>query len=198
MDQDRLRLFEAMTDPVRLSVLEQLRLSTEPLSTAQLSRSIPEASGSLSYHLRVLADVGLVEKIGGVGRGAQWSAGQARFAWTEEDESDPQGQIAVRSLERVLSERREARWRRWLSEKRTDVWPAEWRAADDSFEWVVNLSPHELRTLQDDVRGLMAKYKGHAGTPGDADQGRETVFVSVSMHPFLTSDTAARSGDESR
>jgi DNA-binding transcriptional ArsR family regulator len=57
-DNDALR---ALSHPVRVELLERLRA---PASAAEVARQLGQSRQSVNYHLRSLADAGLVEKVG--------------------------------------------------------------------------------------------------------------------------------------
>lgn len=188
MDEVRLRQFMALSDPVRLALLEALRLAETPQTSAALARAVPDAAGGLGFQLDTLKQAGLIERCGGRGRAARWSASETRLEWSEEDEVDPQGLIAIRSFERELTERREVRFRRWLSEKRTDAWPPEWSGINDSLEWVLELDPTSLNQLHQELSAVIDRYRTTGSSEGqksaaEGASGAERIFVALTTCP---------------
>ena len=183
--EELLRKFDAAADPVRLELLENLKLARGPMTTAALARAVPAAGGGLSWQLRTLAAAGLIRKESGRGQGTLWSADVRGLRWTDDDEDDELVGMAVRTLERVTADRREDRWRRWLSEKRTDGWSFEWRSAAISREYALRLTPEDLSELETEVAKVLERFKERRGevVADDDTDGAEDVFVSLAAHP---------------
>ncbi|MBC9958359.1 helix-turn-helix domain-containing protein [Yimella sp. cx-51] len=188
MDEARLRQFYALSDPVRLALVETLRLAGGPMTSAVLTRAVPDAGGGLSFQLETLEDAGLVERGSGRGRATQWTAKEIPLSWDEDDERDPQGAIAIRSFERELTERREVRFRRWLSEKRTTAWDPQWSHIDDSYEWVLELTPGQVADLHADLAAVVARHReASSEEKSSTTSSAERVFVALTTCPVRIS-----------
>lgn len=82
--------FAAMSDPVRLSILDLL--GAEPRCVCELQGSIDIAPNLLSYHLRVLREAGLVEAA-------------RRGRWVDYRLSDDASRAITEALPAMLRER---------------------------------------------------------------------------------------------
>ena len=73
---ERTALYQTLTHPVRLRILNYLRHYREANSTG-VSKALGESTGTTSYHLRKLAELHLIEEIPERSAG-RWSRGRTR------------------------------------------------------------------------------------------------------------------------
>ena len=106
----------ALAHPLRLRLLEVLREG--PATASQLGRALGESSGATSYHLRVLAAVGMVEE--------EVERGNARERWWRRPDEivvvtgvpgtgDEEYEAALAQLKAVFLERDEQAMERYLA-----------------------------------------------------------------------------------
>src|SRR5919198_79207 len=104
------RALRVLAHPLRSRLLSQLRLHGAANATA-LAERLGTNTGATSYHLRKLAEVGLVEETPeGTGKQRFWAAAQDSHGWRNtEYADDPDAQAAVGWLRqygfRILAER---------------------------------------------------------------------------------------------
>ena len=120
---------KAIAHPLRARLLAALR-SDGPATATELAARFDTNSGQTSYHLRVLADAGLVEEDGSLGTARQryW---RPRHRVTHVDarafRDDPASEERLRWLESSLGAFHERLFQRWLEEAHT--YPPAWREA---------------------------------------------------------------------
>ncbi len=158
------RALEALAHPTRSRILELLRL--EGLATATtLSLRIGESSGVTSYHLRRLAEVGLVEE--DVERGSRkerwWRAAEQIITWSAADflgnAKAHQATVAMR--------RNYYAWQARLLEQRLrdeERWDPAWiQAANDSDDYL-KLTPQQADAMAKEIWEVVQRYRAEANT----------------------------------
>ncbi|MFJ5552132.1 helix-turn-helix domain-containing protein [Streptomyces sp. NPDC093225] len=184
------QVLRAMTHPVRLRLYELL-VAEGPATAARLSRYVPVAPGSLSYHLRTLAACGFVveaEGPGTDGRERWWRAvpGGMRFS-SGDFAGSAGGREALAAAQRVLAERRAARLREWEAGGPAR-WGENWADAAVSYDGLLRLTPDELREFGTELDALLERWgdrtraRAAAGTTPEPDT--EQVFVIAQAFPF--------------
>lgn len=151
--------------PLRTRLLGRLRLDG-PATATTLARALDTNSGATSYHLRKLAEVGLVtEADGGSGRERLWRAAHQMHSWTTSDlAGEEEGEDALTLL-------RAEHWRdftetaeRWMAHERS--WPAQWRDVAGVDDYLLEVSPDQLRALQDELRDVVQRHRTAPPGPG--------------------------------
>jgi len=193
----------AFAHPVRLRLYEAL-LATGPSTAAQLSRDVPGAPGSLSYHLRTLAKHGFVEEapeLAADGRERRWRAVAGGARWSEEDLQQNAGlRHAATSAQLMFLSRQQDRLRQWLVGNDAPF-GAEWRSAAVSSDLVLHLSITELSELGQDLESLTDLWvtrsrQNRSEGNSDADVVRAPVILVVHAFPFSVSGGQAGHGSE--
>lgn len=149
------RALRAVAHPVRLALLEQLMINGAA-TASQLGDRIEESPANCSWHLRKLAEHGLVEEAsGGRGRERPWQATSQGMTWDDSRGSSDQV-LAGDALGRVLIERELAR----LSDSRRRVRDdsAAWQDASDVSQSLMWLTPEELGSINAQVRELFQRH----------------------------------------
>jgi DNA-binding transcriptional ArsR family regulator len=177
LDSAQLRV---LAHPLRARLLGALRVYGPATSTG-LAQRLGTNSGATSYHLRQLAQVGLVAE--DEGRGTQrerwWRAAHDVTSWVEtEFLDDPDDRAAADWLVGNYSRAR-SRWvSDWLAAR--DQWPREWRAAADSSDFGLQLSAQQLSALNAELHEVVDRYRGAGVEPGGAVQ---RVIVLLDTFP---------------
>ncbi|GAA2184388.1 helix-turn-helix domain-containing protein [Brooklawnia cerclae] len=152
---------KALAHPLRSRLVSALRTGGPDTATG-LARRLGTNSGATSYHLRRLAEVGLVvETDEGTARERVWKAATRGHSWRRSElDADEDARVAMDWLEshylRLLVERQEA-----YRDHELD-WPVRWRDVlgygDDSLV----VTAEQLRRFSDEFEALLARYR-HAG-----------------------------------
>ncbi|WP_033341201.1 ArsR/SmtB family transcription factor [Catenuloplanes japonicus] len=169
---------KTMAHPLRSRLLAALR--TDGAATAtKLAERLGTNTGATSYHLRQLAEVGLVVEEDRPGSGKQrwWRAAQNWHSIIAGDfADDPDSQAALDWLEEFYRSEH-GRWAaQWRAESRE--WPAEWQAAATTNDYLLTLTPDQVRALTAEVDAVMERYRTMPVTDGS-----ERVLVMYENHP---------------
>lgn len=168
------RALQALAHPLRSRLLTALRIDG-PATATDLARALDTNTGATSYHLRRLAAFGLVEESdGGRGRERRWRAASDAHAWTERDiAGDPDAEAASDWLRRRYVQTFVEGYERWLEIQRD--WPLDWRAAADSFDAAVRVTPAQLEALVAELAQVVGRYRDPS--PDDPDAKRVELYV---------------------
>jgi DNA-binding MarR family transcriptional regulator len=175
------RTLRALAHPVRIALLEELVFSGAGTAT-ELGERIGETPTTCSFHLRQLAKYGFVEEAGGgKGRARPWRLTTIGFSISAHD--DPESEIAADALLRIVRERQLARFEQWLQSK--GRYPARWRAAADSSEYIFYLTVEEQEQLSAEMSALlMPKFRERLANPGLRPPGAVPVEMLLFSYPI--------------
>lgn len=168
----------ALAHPVRLDLINHL-MASGPATASACARAVNDSPSNCSYHLRLLARVGLVEHVSSEdGRERPWRALVTGFA-TPEGDSDSSIAAAEKLL--AVSVRRDERL---VSEhlRRRDQLSKGWREAEIFSTYTLSLSARELKSLGAELDALIRPYL--AATRDEPGSGRELVHLG--LHAFPT------------
>jgi DNA-binding transcriptional ArsR family regulator len=172
---DDAQLLRAMSHPLRLRLIGTL-VKDGPATASELARRLGESSGATSYHLRVLAKYGFIEDDSERNRGRErwWRAADEGLEWSLD--TDDRGLLeADRALGRQLI-REYQRWlQRWYDEM--PDWDRPWRAASTWTDRWFELTPPELRALNDEVLAVLDRYEDRRERRDDTE--RVTVLFNA-------------------
>jgi predicted ArsR family transcriptional regulator len=149
----------AFAHPLRQALYEQVVLFG-PLTATELAHRLGESPSNCSWHLRKLAEHGLVvEAEGAAGPARPWRAAAAGLSWDEGDEaSDAEAGRAGEALTRMLLDRERARRDMAVERLRSDD-PA-WRDAAETHQALVWLTADELAAIHAQLRSTVSGYAG--------------------------------------
>ncbi|MGC4749369.1 helix-turn-helix domain-containing protein [Micromonospora sp. DT201] len=151
-----------LAHPLRMRLLGSLRVDGPATATA-LAQKLGTNTGATSYHLRQLAEVGLVTEDPDRGSSRQrwWQAAHdvSDFEPTDFD-NDPDARAAVQWIQadqvRVMAELAE----RWMAVEHHQS--RSWRDAAGMSDLVLPLDPARLRALSDDLWSVLMRYRDEA------------------------------------
>ncbi|MEW1924494.1 helix-turn-helix domain-containing protein [Streptomyces sp. NPDC088360] len=178
---------KAFGHPLRLKVYGTLRVAG-PSTASQLASQVDEAVSLVSYHLRKLAEHGLIveaEVQSGDARERWWQAAQDTLSFRHEDFKDtPEGAATHTAVVRALIAQREEQYNTYLDQQA--AWGAEWRTAADQSDFLARLNPAELTRLNAEIHALVKTYEeqGKAAEAAGDTEGRENVAVHLASFPF--------------
>jgi DNA-binding transcriptional ArsR family regulator len=166
-----------LAHPIRSRLLGLLRVEG-PSTSSRLAARLATNSGSTSYHLRRLADVGLVTEDQQLGteRERWWRAVHTMHSWKEsEHDADPDTRAAADWLLRHAHRRYAHHVEGW-HDVRTD-WPVEWRDAADQSDYLIRVTAPQLAELNRRVADLVEQYS-HAS---DEQAGEQVTILYYSF-----------------
>ncbi|MFE9401064.1 ArsR/SmtB family transcription factor [Streptomyces sp. NPDC006530] len=178
---------KAFGHPLRMKLYRALYIA-RTATASQLADQVDEAVSLVSYHLRKLADHGLIEEAEGQGtdgRERWWRPASDGISYRHEDFNDAPERVAAHtSVTRLLVEQRMELYRTFLDQMA--AWSAEWTGAAFSSEYAVRLTPAEVREMEAELDAVLGRFKERgeaAATAGDTE-GRENVAVHLYGFPF--------------
>lgn len=178
---------KALAHPLRAQLYRLLTIA-RTATASQLSEQVDEAVSLVSYHLRKLAEHGLIEEAepgSGDGRERWWQPASEGVSIRDEDFRDaPEKAAAHTAASRLFLEQRAEMYRRYLDERAH--WSADWTTASESAEWLLRLTSDELAELAKEMRAVVRRYeeRGRAAVAAGDTEGREHVAVHVHGFPF--------------
>lgn len=178
---------KALAHPLRMQLYRGLCVA-RTATASQLADQVDEAVSLVSYHLRKLAEHGLVEEAepqSADGRERWWQPASDGVSIRDENFRDaPERAAAHLAATRLFHEQRAVMYRRYLDERPT--WGPEWNSAAPDNESLLRLTPAELAELGEELLALAKKYdeKGRAADAAGDTEGRENVALHVYGFPF--------------
>ncbi|MFE0799196.1 ArsR/SmtB family transcription factor [Streptomyces sp. NPDC058812] len=178
---------KALAHPLRMQLYRGLCVA-RTATASQLAEQVDEAVSLVSYHLRKLAEHGLVEEAepqSADGRERWWQPASDGVSIRDENFRDaPERAAAHLAATRLFHQQRTDMYRRYLDERPT--WGPEWNSAAPDNESLLRLTPAELAELGEELLALAKKYdeKGRAADAAGDTEGRENVALHVYGFPF--------------
>ncbi|MFE4592876.1 helix-turn-helix domain-containing protein [Streptomyces laurentii] len=178
---------KAVSHPLRMRLYRALFVA-RVATASQLADQVDEAVSLVSYHLRKLADHGLIEEAepqSADGRERWWQPSSRGVSVHDEDIRDSPELVAANdAFSRILGDQRAALHRRFVDERLT--WSEEWRAAALSSEWLPKLTAAELAALGKELDAVVEKYdqKARAAEAAGDTEGRENVALHLHGFPY--------------
>jgi predicted ArsR family transcriptional regulator len=158
-------LLALSSHPLRPRLLFQLRLRG-PATATRLAQDLGTNSGATSYHLRRLAEVGLVvETDEGQGRERWWKAAHEGHSWFPSDlVHDEHGEAVITVLRSAQMRRFTELTQRLLD--REHGWPPEWRDLAGASDYFLQLTAQQLGELLEELDAVIARYRHLDAAPG--------------------------------
>ena len=168
-----------LAHPLRSRLLSELR-TRGPATATSLAGVLHTNSGATSYHLRKLAQVGLVvdhHPVGeATGRRRLWRAGtesRPRYEGPTGDTNDEDAQAALAWLARDYLHLFSDRAEQWLDTQ--DRWPVRWREQVGLSDHLVLVTADQLSALRTDLTEVLEHYR-RVGA-GNPDAKRVSVYL---------------------
>lgn len=183
----------ALADVVRMLIVDALHYRG-PLTTGQLTKITK--TRSLSGHLKILADAGIVQQVGDDARLKTIWQLPARdehaplLAWEPATEGDDQSQAqAVRALNQASTYRRIQRMREFDDQVQRDEWGDIWADVAVGRDYVLRLSAAQLETLEEKLAAVLSEAKELSSTNQSSDaEETEPVFITLAGFPIRWGD----------
>lgn len=167
---------------MRMRLLGLLRLDG-PATATVLAQRVDTNSGQTSYHLRQLADAGLVEDAPDLGEGRErwWRAVHEGTSWVSTDfVDDPDARAADSFLVGHVLRRHADDLGAW-HETRGGL-STEWLDASDVSDFWLDIGPKRLGEMQAELYAVILRYKD-ADNTHDPDTRRVTVHLHAFPQP---------------
>ncbi|QDO87835.1 helix-turn-helix transcriptional regulator [Ornithinimicrobium ciconiae] len=150
-----------LAHPLRSRLLAQLRVHGAATAT-ELARALETNTGATSYHLRQLAEVGLIEDSGeGTGRRRVWQAvvptGPGETTADAPDPDDPDDVAAANWLARDYLEHFTGRAGDWLDER--TGWDAPWQSVLGLEDHLVLVTAEQMTALREELVEVLERYR---------------------------------------
>ncbi len=178
---------KAFGHPLRMKLYGAVRVAG-PATASQLAAQVDEAVSLVSYHLRKLAEHGLIEEAEARSADARerwWQAAQDTLSFRHEDFKDtPEGVATHTAVVRGLIAHRNERYETYLDQQA--AWGERWRRAADQSDFLARLNPAELTALTAEIHALIKTYeeRGKAAEAAGDTEDRENVAVHLAGFPF--------------
>ncbi|MDN5852854.1 MAG: helix-turn-helix domain-containing protein [Actinomycetia bacterium] len=141
---------KALAHPLRLAIVERLSIDG-PMTASELADQLDETPSNCSWHLRKLAEHGLVEEThDGQGRRRPWRTPSVGLSWDETTE-DPGMNEAGRALTEQLIQREVDRFQRNRAFGGQSDWGlgavqnATWMTEEEARQWHADLIELTMR-----------------------------------------------------
>ena len=172
---------KVLAHPLRSRLVGALRLNGPSTATA-LAQHLGTNSGATSYHLRKLAEVGLVVDTGqGDAKSRVWAAASELTQFEVSDfDDDEDAATALGWLERDWLRHFTDKFGQWLDVRHS--WPAPWRDRAGMNDDTVLVSADQLRQMHDELGAVIARYRRVGqGNPDAKRIATYLVFYPVDM-----------------
>jgi DNA-binding transcriptional ArsR family regulator len=172
------RQIRVLAHPLRARLLGRLRLDG-PATATKLAEALSTNTGATSYHLRQLADAGLVleDERSGRGRERWWRAAHDVSSWQRNAYADDPDATAAAD---------------WLSSfqlttfvDRAEAWqraaPAEsaaWRDAAGFSDYFLTLNPGQLDELLKDIDAVIERHRRSAAEAPVPDARQVLIYLA--------------------
>lgn len=169
------RTLRALAHPLRIRLLGLLR-GEGPATATGLAQRVGESSGTTSWHLRQLAEHGLIEQDTERGnRRERWW--KATYESTELRMEDFRGDAdSTGALSAYLFEIASGAYRRMTAFLAED-WPHEWRESFVMSDQTLPLTPDELRAMRTELHEVVDRYRR------PEKEGDEIVVTQLQAFP---------------
>ncbi|MFK3984238.1 winged helix-turn-helix domain-containing protein [Micromonospora sp. NPDC050397] len=187
------RQIRALAHPVRARLLAALR-TDGPATATGLADLLGTNSGNTSYHLRQLAEVGLVAEEATRGRGRErwWRSVHRSSSWRSTDfDDDPDARAASEWFDDFIVRGYAEEATNWNAAKRD--WSDAWRDAAAYHDCLLTITPDRLRQLNQELTTVIKRY---LADPAPAGEQTEKVLLILHAFPRVAGPPAPMSPEE--
>jgi hypothetical protein len=169
------RQIKVLAHPLRSRLVGELRLHG-PATATRLAGVFSTNTGATSYHLRQLAEVGLVTEDEGAGHGRErwWRAAHDVSSWERDDfAGDPDAQAASDWLTSQFARRLAERIEDWNRDVAGE--PVEWRSAAAFSDFILRLDAGQLAAMLAELNEVIERWRTQT-TAAPAADAREVLL----------------------
>ncbi len=179
------KALRGMVHPIRLQLLELLQIDG-PATATGLAARVGQSSGVTSYHLRVLAEHGLIleDTERGTGRDRWWRAAHRSLSFTFRAPDDHGDADTIEDAENYLRYNADDAHRRTIAFVDSitahlgELHELPWNID----AWPLRLSREQARALARQIRDLVSAYRREPGDP-DPQPGTERAVFQFQLLP---------------
>jgi predicted ArsR family transcriptional regulator len=171
------RQIRVLAHPLRARLLSRLRLDGAATAT-RLAEKLGTNTGATSYHLRQLADVGLVTEDQNAGRGRErwWRSAHDVSSWDRDAYAGDEDAMAAADWltshqARSVAERMED-WHRAAPGE-----SAEWRRAADFSDYILTLNAPQLTELTRELDGVIERWRSETSATPAPDARQVLIYL---------------------
>jgi DNA-binding transcriptional ArsR family regulator len=169
----------ALAHPLRNRIVGQLRLEG-PATATRLAARLGTNSGTTSYHLRKLAEIGMVEEAAdaGDGRDRWWRAVHDFTSFTSSEfRDDPDDRAAADWLINYHLRTNTERTQAWLDVH--NDWPLPWLAISDLSDYRLYLTVDQTASMIRELHEVVLRYRAE----GEAARAAGEPVIDVHNPP---------------
>ena len=169
------RQIRVLAHPLRARLLARLR-ADGPATATRLAGALGTNTGATSYHLRQLAEVGLVAEDAGAGHGRErwWRAAHDLSSWRRGAFAGDEDAIAaVDWLNSYALNHLVENVEAWL--RTEDDEPAEWRDAADLSDYLLTVDAARLHALTTELHAVVERHRREAAA-APAEGARQVLL----------------------
>ncbi|WP_432150540.1 ArsR/SmtB family transcription factor [Streptomyces sp. bgisy029] len=175
------RTLRTLAHPLRIRLLNSLR-EFGPATASGLGERLGESSGATSYHLRQLAESGLVEDAPELGKGRErwWRSVHDGTMFETADfrtHADPEVRGAIDVVLHETATTHAQELNTWLGTM--DEWPQEWQRGWDMSDFKLRLTPELAQELYEKLHAVVESYRDRV--PEDTEG---SAVVRTHLHTF--------------
>jgi DNA-binding transcriptional ArsR family regulator len=169
------RRWKAMSHPLRREMLRQIGQGGAVTSTT-IAKALGVNTGTTSYHLRILADAGVIEELTDRGRGRErwWRQVPVDLREPDYDSLDPQSRAALDEWRATQIPRELALVNRFVREIRSH---GQWAKSSRAGGWFT------LEGLEAVFEGYLELVKRHSFSPDDAPPEARPMLLRMFYLP---------------
>lgn len=181
------RTLRALAHPLRLRLLGLLR-TLGPSTATRLAAACGESSALTSYHLRRLAEVGMIlpadpgalTEVTVHARDRWWVAASALTSTAPPAPGDDAGREAGTQFAHAVVTAHAERARLWLDQQ--EHWAPEWAGAATLGDRQLRLTPAEARELGAEIAAVIERYRPQ--DPARAANPEDSVIIAAQYAVF--------------
>ncbi|MEV6301719.1 winged helix-turn-helix domain-containing protein [Actinoplanes sp. NPDC051861] len=176
-----------LAHPLRVRLLGRLR-AEGPATATRLAEMLNTNTGATSYHLRQLADAGLVveEERPGGGRQRWWRAAHEMSSWRRSYYVDDPDATAAASWLEIFQVNRfvelAEEWQHGLSRE-----PAEWRDAGELSDYLLTMTAGQVHDLMEEIEEVVVRHE--RASQADPQPGARRVSLYLAALPRMPEES---------
>jgi len=174
-------VIRALAHPARTAVLDYLS-SAEEATATECAKVVGLSPSAMSYHLRTLAKVGLVEEAEGRGDGRErlWRRKLEHFSVGVDYDAPASLKLTGRAMVEAFQAAADLKMRRYLEVAADE--PRDWYQAIQFAQSSVYLTVDELKAFQQAVSDALEPFSGRKES-GEVPEGARKVAIQTRMFP---------------